>query len=112
MHLTYGQVTKTAVADHLVKLSTRHFDLKEAHYEFEHQPTSIAVLEVLQAGESSCCSVAAGSCKVLQLMNSIHVNCGFFLTCVEHNHSPLRSTTWQFRFGRKSSYPFLSFEPS
>ena len=111
MHLMYGPVTKTAVADHLVKQSTRHFDLKEAHYTFKHQPTRVAVLEVLQAGESSCCSVAAGSSKVLQLMYSIHVNCGFFLTCVEHSHSPLWSTTWQFRCGRKSSYPFLSFEP-
>ena len=78
MHLTYGQVTKTAVADHLVKLSTRHFDLKEAHYKFVHQTTRVAVLEVLQAAESSCCSVVAGSSKVLQLMNTILVNYGFF----------------------------------
>ena len=56
MHQTYGQATNTAVADHLVKLSTKKkFDLKEAHKEFEHQPTRVAVLDALEAGESSCC---------------------------------------------------------
>ena len=108
----HWQVTNSAIADHLVKLSTRNFDHKEACYEFEHQPTREVVFEVLQAGESSCCSVDAGSSKVLQLINSIHVNCGLFLICVEHSHSSaMWSTTFRFRFGRKSSYPFLSFEP-
>ena len=56
-------------------IHTKKFDLKEVHNEFEHQPTRVAVLDALEAGESSCCSVVAGSNKVL------HVNCGFSNLC-------------------------------